>query len=569
MIVAPSNIYYSSLKYIRLVFPDLEYIKMKGKERVLQAISCNKVDRIPWVPFVGVHGGYLLDIDADKYLKSKDLIVKGVNKAIELYQPDGIPVVFDLQIEAEAMGCELRWAKDNPPAVISHPLANGINLEGLAMPSSEQGRIKICMDAARQLRSQHPDLALYGLITGPFTLALHLLGTDLFMRMFDDPGYIFKLMEFCCDVNVTMSKYYIDAGCDVVALVDPMTSQIGPEQFSEFVTPYIKPVFESIRIDGVKGSFFVCGHAQQNITVMCDCEPDNISIDENIPLDFVRDECLKRNISYGGNLQLTTVLLLGDELASQKDAIRCMEIGERYNGFILAPGCDLPFATPSSNLSAISETVKDKYKRDIARNMTRDSADLVALDMSQYGQCDKVIIDVITLDSEACAPCQYMVDAVSKVLPEFDGIVEMREHKIKQKESIQFMTSLMVRNIPTICIDGQITFVSRIPSHDVLVSAIQKRINEKLNMKIRQRRGTMYILDGGDESVPEMKKRIDLAIQELGASVDVETITDPDIIASYGVASGQTPAVVLVNHNLKSTKQIPEVMVIKEWVKNL
>ena len=45
----------------------------------------------------------------------------------------------------------------------------------------------------------------------------------------------------------------------VVAVVDPMTSQIGPEQFREFVSPHAAPIFEHIRQAGAVGSFFVCG----------------------------------------------------------------------------------------------------------------------------------------------------------------------------------------------------------------------------------------------------------------------------------------------------------------------
>ena len=80
------------------------------------------MNRIPWVPFVGSHAGALLNLTATEYLSSSKTIVEGVNKAIQLYNPDGIPVIFDLQIEAEALGCKIAWANDNPPAVVSHPL---------------------------------------------------------------------------------------------------------------------------------------------------------------------------------------------------------------------------------------------------------------------------------------------------------------------------------------------------------------------------------------------------------------------------------------------------------------
>jgi uroporphyrinogen-III decarboxylase len=65
------------------------------------------------------------------------------------------------------------------------------------------------MDAAKQLRKKYPDIALYGLITGPFTLALHLMGTDIFMKMFEEPDEVNKVMSFCTDVGKMMADCYI------------------------------------------------------------------------------------------------------------------------------------------------------------------------------------------------------------------------------------------------------------------------------------------------------------------------------------------------------------------------
>lgn len=541
---------------------------LTGKQRLRSAIRCETVDRVPWVPFVGCHGGALLGVRADDYLRSEDLLVKGVQAAIDRYKPDGIPVAFDLQIEAEVLGCDLVWAEATPPAVQSHPLSNGKKLEDLKIPGPNDGRIKTVLAAASRLCKANPDVAFYGLITGPFTLALHLLGTDIFMKMFDDVDYVRKVMAFCRDVCVAMSDYYIDAGCEFVGMVDPMTSQIGPDQFREFVTPYITPVFDHLRTRDVLSSFFVCGHAQQNVVAMCECRPDNISVDENIPLQFVRDVCLPRGISFGGNLQLTSVLLLGKPIDAQKNAIACIEVGGD-RGFILAPGCDLPYATPAANIEAVTQIVLDPYSREVAKAVALEQPDEDRLDMREYGQADKVIVDIVTLDSEACAPCQYMVDAVKKVAPEFEGIVVWREHKIKYRESLVFMTSLMVRNVPTICIDGEITFVSRIPPRDQLIAAIQNRINEKFRMKIASRKASLYVLGDGGEACQEVQQRCEKAIAELGADAQVGLVTDEAKIASYGVAMIQTPAIVMARYQLKSTKVMPEVPIIKEWLKDL
>ena len=539
---------------------------MKGLELIKKAFHLEEVERVPWVPFVGVHGGFLTGVDAETYLKSADEIVKGVSKSIEEYDPDGVPVIFDLQVEAEILGCDLQWAPHNPPAVVSHPLANGTALSDLKIPEKTDGRIPAILEATKKLRAQYPDLALYGLITGPFTLALHLLGTDVFMKLFEAPDEVNEVMEFCTQVGIKMSEYLVDAGCDIIAVVDPMTSQIDPMSFEMFVTPYASRIFDYVRKREKLSSFFVCGHAQQNIEAMFNCKPDNVSIDENIPLDFVKDIALKKGISFGGNLKLTVVLLMGDENDVREHAIECLDLGGK-KGFILAPGCDLPMETPPANLKAVTELVNDTYQQDVVRAMDKKESSLEVFNMKDYGQADKVVVDVITLDSESCAPCQYMVEAVKKVAPQFEGVVEWREHAIKKMEAVTFMSSLMVKNIPTICIDGKIAFVSQIPPKAELIAAIQKRINEKLKLKIKQKKSEILLLCEENEECKGIQQNIQRAITELGKDIEVKVISDKKQMANFGVAQG--PAVVTVNYKVKSEATEPSLDVIKEWIKEL
>ncbi len=539
---------------------------MRGKELIQAAFALQPTDRVPWVPFVGCHGGSLIGVSATDYLQSTDNIVRGAEQAISRYQPDGLPVVFDLQIEAEIMGCELLWADENPPAVCNHPLAEGKTLSELKIPQASEGRLPLVLNATRILKERFPDLALYGLITGPFTLALHLCGSNIFMQMYQDEKGVLEILEFCKQVCFAMSEYYIEAGCDIIAVVDPMTSQISPKHFKQFVTNPATEIFDYIRQQDRLSSFFVCGHAQQNIEAMCHCRPDNVSVDENIPLDFVRDICLGENISFGGNLQLTVVLLLGSKNDTLLNTQECINTGGN-KGFILAPGCDLPYSTPPENLEAIAEFLHDPYQQEIVKTLQDHEKSSDILDMSEYGTMDKVIIDVITLDSESCAPCQYMVESVRKVVPQFEHIVEWREHKIKYRESLRFMTSLMVKNIPTICIDGKITFVSRIPPQQELIAAIQKRIFEKLRYKIKLKKGAVMILGKEGEECDEIRHNLEQAIDELGADISIQYVTDENEILSYGITN--TPAVLINKYKVKSEGTIPSITAIKEWIKEI
>ncbi|WP_291632869.1 uroporphyrinogen decarboxylase family protein [Clostridium sp.] len=449
---------------------------MNSRELVLGALKNEEVTRAPWVPFVGCHGASLIGVNCEEYFKSVDNMVNGVTKAYELYRPDGLPALFDLQVEAEAMGCTLQYSESNPPAVTSHPLEDGIELNELKIPSESDGRFPIVLEATRKICSTLGDkIAIYGLITGPFTLALHLKGTDIFYEMMDEPENIQELMGFCLEVCKNTARMYMEAGVDIIAVVDPMVSQISPDNFEEFVSPYITPLFEYIKENEKLSSYFVCGDATRNIEPMCKCNPDSISIDENVALDFAKEICSKYGVSLGGNIKLTVTMLFGTPTDNINDAKNCLQIGGT-KGYILSPGCDMPFNTPIENVKAVTSVVYGEVSEFLGAAGSLEDIDV---QLPDYNNEAKVILDIITLDSESCAPCQYMVEAVNVAVKGLEDKVEWTEYSVKEKESVVRMIKLGVQNIPTICIDGEVKYISIIPSVEELRKSILEAITKK------------------------------------------------------------------------------------------
>jgi uroporphyrinogen decarboxylase len=229
----------------------------------------------------------------------------------------------------------------------------------------------------------------------------------------------------------------------------------------------------------------------------------------------------------------------------------------------------MPYGVPPENIKAVTDVVRDEYKMQIASELSKTNIaqDIEKFDLSEYGRAEKVVIDIITLDSEACAPCQYMVESVKDIAPEFSDLLIWREHKIKSQESVAFMASLMVKNVPTICIDGEIKFVSRIPPRNELIKAIQDRINEKLKLKIKRTHAKIIVvLDDSAESV-ETLENVRNAVKELGLDIEIEKISDVSVAESYGAK--KMPAVIFSTSNLKSWGKTEDVKVIKEWLKEL
>ncbi|MDA3925149.1 MAG: uroporphyrinogen decarboxylase family protein [Kiritimatiellae bacterium] len=454
---------------------------MTGKEILFKALKNEVTPRPAWVPFVGVHGAHLIGVKAEEFLKSEELMFKGLTTAAERYQADGIPVMFDLQLEAEVLGCDLIWSDDNPPSVTSHPLEGGGSLAQLPAFDLNDGRLPSAFSLTRKLKDEIGDkVGIYGLICGPFTLAMHLMGQDLFMQMFDHPDYVKAVVSYCASVGTQMSKAYIDAGADIIAVVDPMTSQISSEHFSEFVSPYLNLIFDSVREQECFSSLFVCGDATRNMGEMSKTSCDNMSIDENISLGSLRDISRTSGKSFGGNLKLTSALLFGEQDDARLDAIRCIDVAGGA-GFILAPGCDLPFATPPENLEAVAEMAHDRYKREVSkRTIIVKDMEHFACDLpDEYSTQPNVIVDIVTLDSASCAPCSYMVGAVNKASTSLSKPVQVKEHRISSREGLAAMKKLGVQNIPTICIDGEIAFASIIPDQKSLIKCIEESIAKK------------------------------------------------------------------------------------------
>jgi uroporphyrinogen decarboxylase len=315
--------------------------------------------------------------------------------------------------------------------------------------------------------------ALYGLICGPFTLASHLRGNDIFMDMYDNEEYVRELLGYCMRVGKKMAEYYINAGMDVIAVVDPLISQISAAHFEEFMTIPFSELFDHIHGMGAFSSFFVCGDATRNIEVMCKTYPDSISVDENVNLAAAKKITDKYNIAIGGNIPLTSVMLHGTQQENMKYVIDLLDKIDDKRNLIIAPGCDMPYNVPVENAIGVAQAVlqPDEIRNIVKNYVTND--DEIAVELPDYNSLTKPLVEVFTLDSLTCAACTYMMGAANKAKAEFGDKIDMVEYKFTEKENIARCKKMGVKNLPCIYINGILKFSSIIPSKEELHNAIE------------------------------------------------------------------------------------------------
>ena len=91
---------------------------------------------------------------------------------------------------------------------------------------------------------------------------------------------------------------------------------------------------------------------------------------------------------------------------------------------------------------------------------------------------NKINIDVLTLDSVQCAACGYMMEAIAALPKDIQEMIEYTEWSIKNKEGIGKFLELKGRVLPTITIQGDLVFESKIPQYEELVDAMAARASQ-------------------------------------------------------------------------------------------
>jgi uroporphyrinogen decarboxylase len=445
-----------------------------GKELLMRTFKHeDNLPRVPWIPFAGVHAGKLTGYNATEVLKDSNKLLESLLEVNKLYHPDGQPVLFDLQIEAEILGCELVWAEKAPPSVKTHPLASDKNIPK-RLPEKTDGRLPIALNVMKELKARIGETtALFGLICGPFTLASHLRGTELFMDMFMDPDYVHRLLDYTTHVNNRIAEFYLEAGMDVIAIVDPLVSQISPQHFAQFLSAPFTKIFTFIKEKGTLSSFFVCGNATRNIEEMCKTAPDSIFVDENIDMVEAKKITDRYNIVLGGNIPLTSVMLYGTQQDNMKYVMDLLDKLNHHN-LAIAPGCDMPYDIPPENTIGVQQAVRDTQGvRKMLEDYQAPEID-IEVEIPDYQNLEKPLIEVFTLDSATCAACTYMVNAVKVAKEHFGDKIDYVEYKFTTREGIARVKKMGVKNLPSIYINGELKYSSIIPSRNDLFTSIEE-----------------------------------------------------------------------------------------------
>jgi uroporphyrinogen decarboxylase len=139
---------------------------------------------------------------------------------------------------------------------------------------------------------------------------------------------------------------------------------------------------------------------------MCRTAPDSISVDENVDIMAAKAVCDKYDIAIGGNIPLTSMMLHGTQQDNMKFVVDLLKKLPEYRNFILAPGCDMPYAVPVENcIGAAQAALHTEETARMVKDHVSASFDM-EVELPDYANLARPLIEVFTLDSATCAPAR-------------------------------------------------------------------------------------------------------------------------------------------------------------------
>jgi uroporphyrinogen decarboxylase len=284
--------------------------------------------------------------------------------AVEQLGVDAAILFSDLLPILEPMGMDLEFAAGEGPQ-IHNPVREPADVDRVAELESADA-LYFVMEAVRQTRADLPaHIPLIGFAGAPFTLGSYAIeggASRDFLHtktlMYRDRGAWDALMGRLARSVVIYLKAQIAAGAQAVQLFDSWAGTLGPDDYREFVLPFVKQVIDGIT-PGVPVISFATGNPQL-IPLMAESGATVIGVDWRVRLADAW-QMIGQERAIQGNLDPMALLADLAELRRRTEDILQQAGGRPGHIFNLGHGV-LP-QSPVDNARALVDLVHELSSR--------------------------------------------------------------------------------------------------------------------------------------------------------------------------------------------------------------
>lgn len=339
---------------------DFKMTEMTSRERFMKALKGEPVDRLPVVS-ICQHATYHQMEKLNSFwpdaLYDGQTMAKLAGGGFSVLGFDAVRLPFCQTHEAEAFGAVLKdGGREGLPSVKVHPYNIGDPVE---FPDDflKRGRIPKLLEGIRILKENLGDkVIVIGGIIGPFSIAGQILDvTKMLMEAFRRPQNLVQYVEAGERAGTMLGLEMIKAGADAIVIEDMMASldMISPKIYRELAQPYEKKQVETFSVPTI---IHICGKLDNIIVDIAKTGCAAVSIEPVVDavgaLEKFQADGLKTPII--GAVDPVNTLFQGDVEKVVNETKACIAKGFA----MISPGCAVPPATKTENLTAMVDVVK-------------------------------------------------------------------------------------------------------------------------------------------------------------------------------------------------------------------
>lgn len=282
---------------------------------------------------------------------------EAITSMIKKFKHD-LPICTVGSLPFSMIGCRSSIPEDSYPVIVEHPVKSMEDAKNLRLPTLDNNKRWLDLIEPLKLFSENYTILKSSYIEAPFTMAGLFLGTEeIAKKTIKDKNLVKRCLDFCVDLIILGAKAQIDAGSDVVVLVDPTAALLSPKAYEEFGANPTRRVVEQIKVPVI---LHICGDTTHIIERICDTGVQGISLDSMVDIPFIIER-VPSNVIIIGNIPTVETLFLGNPDRVIQECKILLDKMMNVPNYIVSPSCDLPVDTPHENVIAMMETIR-RYK---------------------------------------------------------------------------------------------------------------------------------------------------------------------------------------------------------------
>jgi len=318
--------------------------EITSRDRIRAAMKRTCADRIPYSLTLGPFRARVLGCSPRQYYQEGRKLAHSTLICHEMFQHDSVEVGWDIFLEAEAAGAELEFPDDGVPQVRKHALSQKAAISALQIPRPESsGRYPLYLEACRTVASSLREVAMSGTVTGPWTIAAGLRGTqELIYDTVDDPGFVGELLKFTTEVTQILGAGVVETGLGLtMGEAASSCSLISPAIYRRFIKPCHQNIVQFFREKKINLSLHICGHIDPLMEDLMDLGIVALSMDSPSSLKRMVEVSQKRILLLGN--VATSLFVSGSREEIENSVKECIRTAAPGGAFILSSGCELPY----------------------------------------------------------------------------------------------------------------------------------------------------------------------------------------------------------------------------------